>query len=109
MQQFYPPFRLLFFLFCGLFFTLFADAQSIKGQVTDAATKEPIVGTTVLLKETGKIQIVQLDGFFTFKDLKPGDYNLEFRFVSYLKKEAKVTVSAGKTTSLSITLGYSVP
>lgn len=90
----------LLFILTGLYFSSFA--QTIKGKVTDAETKEPMVGTTVLLKETGKIQVVQLDGYFTFKDIKPGDYNLEFRFVSYVTKQLKVTVTGEKITSISM-------
>lgn len=60
-----------------------ANAQTIKGKVTDAGTKEPMVGATVLLKGTDKSQVVQLDGYFTFRNLKPGDYELELHFVSY--------------------------
>jgi outer membrane receptor protein involved in Fe transport len=93
---------LLFALVTG--FAAAANAQSIKGKVTDAITKEPMVGTTVVLKETGKSQFLQLDGFFTFKNLKTGEYTLEFRFVSYKTKQIKVTVTEGKATIVNVSM-----
>src|SRR5476651_257593 len=85
-------------------FALTSTAQVIKGKVTDAITKETLVGTTVTLKETGKSQVVQLDGYFTFKNLKPGAYTLSFHFVSYKNQEAKVTVTANHTTTLDVAM-----
>jgi outer membrane receptor protein involved in Fe transport len=81
-----------------------ANAQSIKGKVTDAATKEPMVGATVQLKGTGKSRFVQLDGNYTFKDVKPGSYVLEFSFVSYKTKDVNITVTAGKTTIANVAM-----
>ena len=81
-----------------------ANAQTIKGKVTDAGTKEPMVGATVLLKGTDKSQVVQLDGYFTFRNLKPGDYELELHFVSYKTKQLKVTVSNNETTTVNVTM-----
>lgn len=78
--------------------------QTIKGKVIDAQTREPMVGTTVLLKETGNSQYVKLDGYFVFKNLKPGEYNLEFRFIAYKTKQIKVSVSDSKTTLLNVEL-----
>lgn len=81
-----------------------ANAQTIKGKVTDAGTKEAMVGATVLLKGTDKSQVVQLDGYFTFRNLKPGDYELELHFVSYKTKQLKVTVSNNETTTVNVTM-----
>lgn len=104
MKQFLHVNRhlLLFFLLSAISFS--SIAQAIKGKVTDAVTKEPMVGATVLLKETSKSQVVQLDGFFTFKDLKAGQYDLEVRYVSYETKEVKVTVAGGNATPVNIAL-----
>jgi outer membrane receptor protein involved in Fe transport len=93
---------LLFTLITG--FAATANAQSIKGKVTDAITKEPMVGTTVVLKETGKSQFLQLDGFFIFKNLKAGEYTLEFSFVSYKTKQIKVTVTDDKVAIVDVSM-----
>ncbi|TDG36334.1 TonB-dependent receptor [Pedobacter changchengzhani] len=85
----------LFLIYLATFFTIPAFAQTIKGSVTDAVTKEFLIGTNVKIKETGKVQPVQLDGFYNFKDIKAGTYTLQFRILSYVNKEAKVTVGKG--------------
>jgi outer membrane receptor protein involved in Fe transport len=104
MKQFYTFRKPLLVFLLSLLFSFSSFAEEIKGKVTDVLTKESIIGTAVLLKETGKTQVVQLDGFFTFKNLKPGEYNLEFRFISYKTKQLKVTVTAAKTTFVSVTM-----
>lgn len=104
MKLFYTFRKLLLFFLLGLLFSFSSFAQEIRGKVTDDLTKESIIGTAVVLKETGKTQVVQLDGFFTFKNLKPGDYNLEFRFMSYKTKQLKVTVTTAKITFVNVTM-----
>ncbi|MCJ8208591.1 TonB-dependent receptor [Mucilaginibacter sp. RS28] len=99
------PLKKLCFLILLLFFAVTTSfAQVIKGNVIDGATKEPLIGATVTIKETRKSQAVQLDGNFIFRNVKPGDYTLEFRFVSYRSKTAKVVLATGKTVAMSIAL-----
>lgn len=104
MKHIYLYFKILLLPVVGFLLSFSAMAQSIKGKVTDAATKEPMVGTTILIKETGKVQLVQLDGYFTVKNLSPGVYNLEFRFISYETKQLKVVVDGDKTTNVSVVM-----
>lgn len=104
MKYFYLYYKFLLFFSLGLLFSAASFSQSIKGKVTDASTKETLIGASILLKETGKSQAVQLDGYFSFKNLSPGVYNLQFRFVSYKTKELKVTVEAGKQTTLNVAM-----
>ncbi|MBV8251343.1 MAG: TonB-dependent receptor [Chitinophaga sp.] len=63
-------------------------SQSIKGRVTDAATGEPLVGATVVLKGSSGKAIVKLDGTFHFKNLHPGDYELVATYTGYSTAKA---------------------
>jgi len=99
-------FFLVLIMVTGACFSAFA--QTVKGRVTDAVTKEPMVGATVSIKEAGKSQFVQLDGFFIFKNIKPGDYNIEFRFVSYKTKLVKITVGNDLVTTINVALDPAV-
>jgi hypothetical protein len=95
--------------FCLLFFLLYhtGHSQTLRGVVLDAKTGEPMIGATVMVKEagqkqfvgTGKKQFVQLDGYFTFKNVTSGDYEVEISFANYKKHSEHVTVNK-KTAEL---------
>ncbi|MBW4888216.1 TonB-dependent receptor [Mucilaginibacter sp. HMF5004] len=102
MQYNYFLYRLLLLFLLGSVIPLSSFAQGIiRGKVIDAATKEPMVGATVQLKGIGKSRFVQLDGYYTIKDVKPGSYVLEFSFVSYVTKQLNITVAGGKVTVMN--------
>lgn len=104
MKHNYLFIKLLSTLTFSLLFSFITVAQTIKGKVTDANTQESLVGTTVLLKETGKTTVVQLDGNFTFKNVSSGPHHLEFRFISYKTKQLTVDVNANKQAALHIAM-----
>ncbi len=96
--------KILLLFACGLLFALPSIAQTIHGKVINGVTQEPLIGATVTLKETGRSQAVQLDGNFTFKNVKPGTHALECRFVSYRSKTLNVSVLPGKPAYVSVAL-----
>jgi outer membrane receptor protein involved in Fe transport len=104
MTHNYSLFKLFFLSVFCLLLSISAKGQGIKGKVTDAVTKEPMVGATVQIKAINKTVAVRLDGFFTFKNLTPGEYILEARFVSYKTQQLKIQVSYNKTTPVNIVL-----
>jgi len=94
------------FILCSLFLLLyfFGRSQTIRGVVLDARTGEPMTGATVTVKEAGKKQFVKLDGYFTFKNLTPGDYEVEVTFTNYKKYDEHITVSNTKIAELKVVL-----
>lgn len=89
---------LWFFLFAVLTLPVFAQEKSISGTVTDATSKEPLVGVTVLIEGTTTGTATDVDGKFTLK-ADPGK-KLVFSFVGYVPQ----TVTVGQQTSLKIAL-----
>lgn len=74
-------------------------AQTIKGNITDANTGETLIGATVHLEKTGlKLNTtVKLDGSYIFKNVPPGDYELQVSYIGYkTSKEYTVDVDAGR-------------
>ena len=69
-----------------------SNAQSLNGQVVDAATGEPMIGATVVLKEQQKKQIVQLDGKFSFKNISTGAYTLEISYSNYKTETRNIII-----------------
>jgi uncharacterized membrane protein len=95
--------RLSFTLF--LFFTVnflsYAQNFGISGNITDAATGEPIIGAAVSAGE-GKAIATDLDGNYKLK-LIPGDYVVKVTYVGYPSTEKKITV-ADKWVTLNFNL-----
>ena len=78
------------FLFLVLFLTCVATksfSQTVKGNAFDAKTGEPLVGATVHIEDTKYTTSVELDGSYTFKNVKPGKYEIEIDLVGYEKPE----------------------
>ena len=60
------------------------QAQTIKGCVTDAQSKEPLIGATVEVKGTTKKTVTDMDGNFRFSGLKKGEkHELIINYVGY--------------------------
>lgn len=99
--------RLLFALQFTLFpFLLFSQKATITGKVTDAQTKEPLPGATVKVSET-KGTTTNLEGQYTL-EVDPGSYELSFTYTGYAEKTKPVTIKAGETKTINMSLLESV-
>ncbi|MEM7161519.1 MAG: TonB-dependent receptor [Bacteroidota bacterium] len=85
-------------LFCFLLlFTIDLSSQElIKGVVKDKASKEAVIGATVLEKGTTNGGITDIDGAFQFKSKSPLPITLVIQFVGYVQKEITVSASGEK-------------
>ncbi len=64
---------------------LMSDNGSISGFVSDDATKEILIGATVMLEGTRLGAITNKNGFFSISNIPPGRYKLVASFVGYDK------------------------
>ncbi|QEM09653.1 TonB-dependent receptor plug domain-containing protein [Mucilaginibacter rubeus] len=89
---------LLLFSIC-LLFSFTTMAQTIRGKVTDAKTGEPLTGATVHLTQDGvsKFVAVNLNGSYSFKNLKNGPYKVQANYVGYTSSK----INEGNITSAS--------
>ena len=72
---------------------------SIAGSVSDATTGEPVPTVNVKLTPGGNSTVTGTDGSFTFPNLEPGEYTLDFSKEGYKTNSAKVNVRVGSPTS----------
>ena len=97
---------LLFILLC--FSAITYAGGIIKGIVTDKKTNEPLIGSTIGIKNqsTGKKSFtsVGLDGTYIFKELEAGTYELEARYVSYELLQKQVTIQDGQIVTVNLSL-----
>lgn len=103
--------RLALSLIC-LLFSFLGQAQTLKGVVLDAKTGEPMSGATVVVRTAGASstlrKFVQLDGYFTFKDLENGEYDVEISYTNYKKYAQHCTVGGPKPVELRVILEPSI-
>lgn len=57
----------------------------LSGIVTDKSSNEALVGVEVKLEGTNQKAYTDFDGKFSFRDLKPGEYNIVASYISYQK------------------------
>lgn len=74
---------LLLFAFIGSSILAAAQTGSISGTITDAKTKEAIIGGSVLIQGTQIGTSTDLEGNFVIKNLKPGTYTLQITYIAY--------------------------
>lgn len=87
-----------FFLFALLTFSVTAQERSITGKVTDASSKEALVGVTVLIEGTYTGTVTDYDGKYSIK-ATPGS-KLVFSFVGYTSQ----TLAVNQQSTLNIAL-----
>lgn len=87
------------------FFTLLCtcvSAQTIKGQLTDGASQEPMGFANVSVYDANdklvKGTSSDIDGRYEFMDLSTGTYRLEVSFLGYATEIQMVTLSGTKST-----------
>lgn len=84
--------------------TLWAQDEmgSIKGQVTDAETGEPIFQAGVRVVGTYFAQVTTFNGQFNIEDVPPGDYSVKVEILGYGTQQINgVTVVAGEETEIN--------
>ena len=68
------------FLLITLFSNL-AMAGIIKGSIVDKRTNEPLIGASVLVRETSTGVVTNLDGEFVLPNTPKGIYTIEARYI----------------------------
>jgi hypothetical protein len=76
----------------------------INGIVTDAITDEPVTGALVKLNPLNDTILTRSDGTFLFKNVIPGNYEIQVSKDNYHLSSQYVVVTAAKTIEISFTL-----
>lgn len=77
----------------------------IAGKVTDAETREDLIGINVLIEGTALGAATNIDGTYVINNIEPGIYSLIFSGVGYQKKMiTNVRVSSDFTTRINVQL-----
>jgi hypothetical protein len=96
---------ILFLLLVTLFNFSYSQSGVLKGYVKDATSNEEIPFANVFVEQLNSGVATDFDGFFEFKDMKPGLYTIKCSFVGYESKTfAEINVNPNKPTILNIKL-----
>ncbi len=98
-KQYSRIYLLMSIVFVGNIFG--GTTGKISGQVTDAKSGEPLVGTNVIITGTTLGSVVDLDGYYSILNIPPGTYEVQFRFIGFRTHVVKqVQVMSDNTTKL---------
>lgn len=95
--------RTIFFILLVLG-ALAANAQTIKGVLTDNTTGEPIPFANVVLDSTRYGIATDINGFFIINKMPAGQYTLRVRFVGYEEYSEKVILAKGEVITRNIAI-----
>ena len=77
----------------------------VSGTLTDASTKEPVVGTNVMLVGTMLGASSDVNGYYCILNVPPGTYDVRVSCIGYRTViQKQISVSADRTTTLDIGL-----
>lgn len=93
MKQFLRNFALQAIFSLGIFLTLgfSVHAQDLSGTITDASTKEPLFGASVVLTGTAVGATTDFDGYFKFNAGKQPPFQVTVSYIGYKPQDIQVT------------------
>ncbi|MBS4057292.1 MAG: TonB-dependent receptor [Bacteroidales bacterium] len=90
-------------IMAATFQAVFGQSAHVTGTVKDKATGETLPGASVFVKGTTVGTIADINGDYTF-DVKPGKFVLEASFVGYETINENVSVAAGQTIVINLSM-----
>jgi outer membrane receptor protein involved in Fe transport len=82
-----------------------AQTGAIAGKVIDADDREPLIGVNIIIRGTTFGTITDFDGEYAIRNIRPGEYSIEFRYIGYESTlYTGIRVTAGETTRLDLAL-----
>jgi iron complex outermembrane receptor protein len=81
---------ILIALLCPAF--LHAQNSQLSGKITDALSKEAMIGATVILTDLNLKTQTDVNGNFSFNQLKNGNYHLQISYIGFKPLEKNISV-----------------
>ncbi len=97
--------RFLFLILISIFTVGIARSQTstITGTVKDKKDNSELIGVNVMLKGTSLGAVTDVNGKFTIRNVKAGEYTVEVSYIGYSKVLLTgIKVSAGETKELKV-------
>lgn len=102
MKRFFQSLVVAILLF-GSHSMLFAQSGTISGTVIDREDREPLIGVNIIIRGTSFGTITNLDGEYAIRNIRPGEYSVEFRYIGYESMLfTGIRVEAGEATNINV-------
>ena len=84
----------------------FASGQNgiISGFVTDSSSGEALIGANVILTKSGQGMATEMNGYYIIQGVAEGTYTLLVSYVGFKTYRALVSIAAGESKKLNVTL-----
>lgn len=97
-------------LFLSILFLIgttgYAQTGSITGTVIDRDTGDPLFGVNILVRGTSFGAVTDFEGEYTIRNIRPGEYNVEYRYVGYERTLITgIRVEENEATEINVELG----
>lgn len=97
--------NLVFLIVLTLSSIVYAQSSSIEGKLFDNEfNNEPLAFASVTIKGTDFKTNSDINGFYRFKNLKPGDYTIVYSFVGYENQEKTITINETEKPVINIVM-----
>ncbi len=93
---------ILLLLLGSMYLSSYSQSGTVYGVVVDETTKETLIGVSVLIPNTTKGVVTDLDGKFKLTEVEVGEMELQFSYVGYEKRTIQVEVSNGSHINAGI-------
>ncbi len=80
------------------------DRANITGYVTDATSRETLLGANVFLIGTTFGSSTNTSGYYMVSRIPPGKYTVRYSFIGYAERQIEITVRPGETVRLDVEL-----
>jgi len=105
MRKHFAPFICLACII-ALTGTVYAQNGSVSGILTDKEDGLSLIGVNIIIKGSTFGTASDLDGNYTIKNIRPGEYSIEFRYIGYERiLITGVVIKANETTTLNLEMG----
>ena len=93
------------FIISHLFLFLYGQTGKIAGYVTDASTKEPLVGVSIIVLDKGIGADTDSNGRFIIINVPIGTYDIKTSIIGYASVRVQgLLISSGRTTEQNFSL-----
>jgi len=97
----------IFILLLSLFLGLYGRAQSLRGNVTDSASHQPLAGASVYFPQLKLGAVTDTKGNYKIAPLPKGAYSVELHMTGYATLSRQITIAGDEALDFAAPVAVS--